>query len=425
MLEIIDCRKIAKDNGCYDIPVVEEQRMKSRVIGKMCLDSDSIFCDSTKDQFLSKASEIIQKRFPNSKISVEEQATEDKRCATYVVTSIDSSDVSKVSNLTVLTKQGFKDLGGGLYKKGNELWSLKVDNEGDYNIVRSESEPLFGTDTEEQEVIVSQRVKDGEIEVMSNKEVREQGYFIDEEHGHIVNSDRDHIGKLLFIIEAEKKTAAWWEGRKFKHPDTGHMVLFYSLPPEEQRKLNQQVKERQAPEKKAPEKKAPEKAPQQDLEKSMKAWQSNEMLDIEEYNTPEELVEAVEFIADQPGVSDAQSNKLRDQVKILKSMPQDSFDKIKNNILKAPQQDLEKSMKAFDALGSIFSPETLDSMKTKDITLKKIDRSIKRNTKERENADPIHYKNYDKVINNLKEIKKNLAFVSDEDWEKAYKDFSG
>ena len=40
----------------------------------------------------------------------------------------------------------------------------------------------------------------------------------------------------------------WWEGRKFKHPETGHDVKFLSLPTEEQKKLNLWVKEN-APEK--------------------------------------------------------------------------------------------------------------------------------------------------------------------------------
>jgi hypothetical protein len=34
----------------------------------------------------------------------------------------------------------------------------------------------------------------------------------------------------------------WWEGRKFKHPQTGHMVLFKSLPLEEQKRLNEEIK---------------------------------------------------------------------------------------------------------------------------------------------------------------------------------------
>jgi len=31
-------------------------------------------------------------------------------------------------------------------------------------------------------------------------------------------------------VAMKEVTAAWWEGRKFKHPETGNMVLFPSLP---------------------------------------------------------------------------------------------------------------------------------------------------------------------------------------------------
>jgi hypothetical protein len=34
----------------------------------------------------------------------------------------------------------------------------------------------------------------------------------------------------------------WWQGRKFKHPETEHMVQFKSLPLEEQKRLNEGVK---------------------------------------------------------------------------------------------------------------------------------------------------------------------------------------
>ncbi len=36
----------------------------------------------------------------------------------------------------------------------------------------------------------------------------------------------------------------WWEGRRFKHPETGHLVLFKSLPLEIQRKLNTQAEQK-------------------------------------------------------------------------------------------------------------------------------------------------------------------------------------
>jgi hypothetical protein len=39
----------------------------------------------------------------------------------------------------------------------------------------------------------------------------------------------------------------WWERRRFKHPETGHLVLFKSLPLEMQRDLNQKVEQKQSP----------------------------------------------------------------------------------------------------------------------------------------------------------------------------------
>lgn len=48
----------------------------------------------------------------------------------------------------------------------------------------------------------------------------------------------------------------WWQGRKFKHPETGHMVKFKSLPLETQRQLNDKVKSKDK--QKAPKTKAPD-----------------------------------------------------------------------------------------------------------------------------------------------------------------------
>jgi len=48
--------------------------------------------------------------------------------------------------------------------------------------------------------------------------------------------------------------AEWWEGRKFKHPSTEHMVLFKSLPAEEQKRLNDMVREKKDKTKEKPEK---------------------------------------------------------------------------------------------------------------------------------------------------------------------------
>jgi hypothetical protein len=39
-------------------------------------------------------------------------------------------------------------------------------------------------------------------------------------------------------------TNYWWQGRKFKHPATGHMVNFKSLPLEEQKRLNALIKQK-------------------------------------------------------------------------------------------------------------------------------------------------------------------------------------
>jgi len=52
--------------------------------------------------------------------------------------------------------------------------------------------------------------------------------------------------------------AKWWEGRKFKHPTTEHMVLFKSLPIEEQKRLNDMVKEKKVKEDTEKIKKSPE-----------------------------------------------------------------------------------------------------------------------------------------------------------------------
>ena len=47
---------------------------------------------------------------------------------------------------------------------------------------------------------------------------------------------------ILSEIDIVAQEKSWWFGRKFKHPETGNMVRFLSLPPEEQQKLNQYVK---------------------------------------------------------------------------------------------------------------------------------------------------------------------------------------
>ncbi len=45
-------------------------------------------------------------------------------------------------------------------------------------------------------------------------------------------------------ISMGEVTKYWWEGRKFKHPMTGHMVNFKSLPLEEQKRLNSLIKQK-------------------------------------------------------------------------------------------------------------------------------------------------------------------------------------
>jgi len=57
--------------------------------------------------------------------------------------------------------------------------------------------------------------------------------------------------------------AKWWEGRKFKHPETEHMVLFKSLPVDEQKRLNDMVKEKKK-------EKTKEKPKEEDLSKMLK-----------------------------------------------------------------------------------------------------------------------------------------------------------
>jgi len=194
----VDLQKVAQVQGEYEIPTIEEENAKNRIIGKICFDDRSQFC-AVVGNFESKVGEIIQKRYPKASISGS-VIDGDKKCMTYVVLAIDKDDVKKIAKLKDLEKE-FQDLGGGVYKKASELWSLKVNNKGDYSVVRSESESMFGSDLENQEVVVSKRTKDGEIEVLSRNEVVDKEYFIDEVDGRIVNSFKDVVGQLLFIIE--------------------------------------------------------------------------------------------------------------------------------------------------------------------------------------------------------------------------------
>ena len=58
--------------------------------------------------------------------------------------------------------------------------------------------------------------------------------------------DKIPKGRIKFIESTGQKVSmkyvakAWWIGRKFKHPETGNMVLFKSLPLDMQRQLNKQ-----------------------------------------------------------------------------------------------------------------------------------------------------------------------------------------
>jgi len=68
-----------------------------------------------------------------------------------------------------------------------------------------------------------------------------------------------------------QKESAWWENRKFKHPETGHMVKFKSLPLPTQKELNDQMKQQMFPEEDEPQApaqqpQAPQTAPEEDDE---------------------------------------------------------------------------------------------------------------------------------------------------------------
>ena len=200
MMKEVNLRKVAQSQGEYDLPEVEERFAESQVVGKMCFDDRSRFVEASGKEFESKVEEILSKRYPQGRI-LTSMIDGDMKCVTYVVKAISKKDVQKVSSLKELGKRGFRDLGGGVYRKGNQLWSLKVDGGGNHSVIRSEAESEFGTNLEEQEVIVSQKVKGGEVEALSKKEVGELGYVVDELSGKIVNSERDNVGRLLFIIE--------------------------------------------------------------------------------------------------------------------------------------------------------------------------------------------------------------------------------
>jgi len=185
------------------LPEVTEQSAKSRVVGKMCFNDMSRFFEAAGEDFEKKVGEVLRKRFPKASVTTS-MIDGDRKCVTYVASAIDQDDVVKVAHLNELQTQGFTDLGGGVFKKGDGLWSLKVDDAGNHQVVRSEAESSFGTDLEEKEVVVSQRIKDGQIEVLGWDELESKGYLVDEVNGKIVNATSDKVGSLLFIVEAPK-----------------------------------------------------------------------------------------------------------------------------------------------------------------------------------------------------------------------------
>jgi len=192
--------KIGQSQGDYDSPEIEEKEEGNLILGKITFGDNSRFLEACGEDFKCKTSELVQKRFPNANIS---SSCKDTGCVTYVASSIDKKSFKRVSSLKLLKKLSFKDLGGGVYKKGNDLWSLKVDKDGNYNIIRSEAERDFGTDLENQEVVVSKRAS-GDIEILSRKEFDSEDRVVDNDSGLIVNSFGDKVGTLLFVIEGKK-----------------------------------------------------------------------------------------------------------------------------------------------------------------------------------------------------------------------------
>lgn len=192
--------KVAQVQGDYEIPTVEEREVKGKIAGKICFDDRSLFYDTVGENgFKDKVAEIIQKRFPKASVMVD-ASDGALKCATYVVSAIDKDDVRKVANLHTLEKEGYEDLGSGVYRRANELWSLKVDDEGGYNVVRSNAEEEFGRSLRTQDVFVTQRVDNGEVEALSMEEIASRKWILDEVNGRIVSAERDKLGVILFVI---------------------------------------------------------------------------------------------------------------------------------------------------------------------------------------------------------------------------------
>jgi len=78
---------------------------------------------------------------------------------------------------------------------------------------------------------------------------------------------RFQAGGISMRISMVKIVGEWWEGRKFKHPQTEHMVLFKSLPLEEQKRLNE-LRNKKPQKDLVPQKTTPKESPKELLQNS-------------------------------------------------------------------------------------------------------------------------------------------------------------
>ena len=145
--------------------------------------------------------------------------------------------------------------------------------------------------------------------------------------------------KHLAEIDLES-AGPWWEGRKFKHPETSNEVGFKSLPLEEQKKLNSYVREH-SPEKMVIPKKpiVPELKKEKPLEK-MKVEPKAPGVEKVEPKTPE--VEKVEPLLE--------SEKLKNEVEMLKEKKKvkklkEQVEKLKNEDSETKTKDKKKKIK--------------------------------------------------------------------------------
>jgi hypothetical protein len=97
----------------------------------------------------------------------------------------------------------------------------------------------------------------------SNIDPMRKFVFVQDEKGNaqsVYKNSLTPIAQRIKMSEAVTAQGSWWEGRKFKHPETGHMVIFKSLPLQEQKRLNELIKNKET--EKSPKKTpAPPKAP--------------------------------------------------------------------------------------------------------------------------------------------------------------------